>query len=91
MEKLIPQVVEDSVAQKLEAAGHWRRASTRWGELMSLAEYTEKQREWLYKRIIYCHEQIKPVRISERLDIREISKAADAALIRMKIASIELV
>ncbi|QKP95251.1 PerC family transcriptional regulator [Escherichia coli] len=25
-----PEVVEDMVAQKLEAAGCWRRASARW-------------------------------------------------------------
>ncbi|ENZ4956307.1 PerC family transcriptional regulator, partial [Escherichia coli] len=28
--KSTPEVVEDMVAQKLEAAGCWRRASARW-------------------------------------------------------------
>ncbi|HDS5568237.1 TPA: PerC family transcriptional regulator [Escherichia coli] len=28
------EVVEDTVAQKPEAAGYWRRASASWGKLM---------------------------------------------------------
>ncbi|EOC1940925.1 PerC family transcriptional regulator, partial [Escherichia coli] len=48
--KSTPEVVEDTVAQKLEAAGYWRRASARWGKLMRQPGYTEKQREWLYRR-----------------------------------------
>lgn len=86
--KIMPQAVEDPVAQKLEAVGHWRRASARWGELMGLTGYTEGQREWLYRRIIYCQEQIKPVQMTERLDIQEISKAADAVLIGMRVNDI---
>ncbi|HAO0396008.1 TPA: PerC family transcriptional regulator [Escherichia coli] len=78
--KSAPEVVEDTVAQKLEAAGYWRRASARWGKLMRQPGYTEKQREWLYRRKIYCQMQIKPARSSDRPDICEISEAADVML-----------
>ncbi|EIM1652391.1 PerC family transcriptional regulator [Salmonella enterica] len=40
----------DPVAQNLEAAGHWRRASTRWLLVMGDFECTEAQREWLLLR-----------------------------------------
>ncbi|HAP0171056.1 TPA: PerC family transcriptional regulator, partial [Escherichia coli] len=39
--------MEDKVAQKLEAAGYWRRASARWLFVMGNFECTEAQREWL--------------------------------------------
>ncbi|ENJ3118408.1 PerC family transcriptional regulator [Salmonella enterica] len=44
----------DPVAQNLEAAGHWRRASTRWLLVMGDFECTEAQREWLLLRRNYC-------------------------------------
>ncbi|QOL68525.1 PerC family transcriptional regulator, partial [Escherichia coli] len=37
------------VAQKLEAAGCWRRASARWLFVMGNVECTEAQREWLLR------------------------------------------
>lgn len=43
--KITPEVVIDPVAQNLEAAGHWRRASARWLFVMGDIEYTEAQRE----------------------------------------------
>ncbi|EQA0555065.1 PerC family transcriptional regulator, partial [Escherichia coli] len=39
--KKTPEVVEDTVALKLEAAGHWRRASARWLFVMGNVECTE--------------------------------------------------
>ncbi|EBG3617446.1 PerC family transcriptional regulator [Salmonella enterica] len=45
--KITPEAVIDPVAQNLEAAGHWRRASTRWLLVMGDFECTEAQREWL--------------------------------------------
>ncbi|WP_240088549.1 PerC family transcriptional regulator [Escherichia coli] len=46
------------VAQKLEAAGCWRRASARWLFVMGNVECTEAQREWLLLRREYCLAQI---------------------------------
>ncbi len=85
--KSTPEVVEDVVAQKLEAAGHWRRASARWLLVMGSFKCTEPQREWLLLRRNYCLAQISPPALPERLDISEVSKAADATLKRMGIAS----
>ncbi|EBQ8410798.1 PerC family transcriptional regulator [Salmonella enterica] len=46
--------MKDPVAQNLEAAGHWRRASIRWLLVMGDFECTEAQREWLLLRRNYC-------------------------------------
>lgn len=56
--KITPEAVIDPVAQNLEAAGHWRRASTRWLLVMGDFECTEAQREWLLLRRNYCLAQI---------------------------------
>ncbi|WP_250881898.1 PerC family transcriptional regulator [Escherichia coli] len=79
--------MEDTVALKLEAAGHWRRASARWLSVMGSFEYTEAQREWLLLRRNYCLAQISPSALPEKLDISEVARAADATLKRMGIAS----
>lgn len=77
------EVVEDMVAQKLEAAGCWRRASARWLFVMGNVECTEAQREWLLLRRNYCLAQISSPPLPEKLDISEVAKAADATLRRM--------
>lgn len=84
--KSTPEVVEDTVAQKLEAAGHWRRASARWLFVMGNFECTEAQREWLLLRRNYCLAQISSPPLPETLDISEVAKAADATLKQMGIA-----
>lgn len=84
--KSTPEVVEDAVAQKLEAAGCWRRASARWLFVMGNVECTEAQREWLLLRREYCLAQISPLALLERLDISEVSRAADATLMQMELA-----
>ncbi|HGX0425634.1 TPA: PerC family transcriptional regulator [Escherichia coli] len=78
--------MEDTVAQKLEAAGHWRRASARWLFVMGNFECTEAQREWLLLRRNYCLAQISSPPLPEKLDISEVAKAADATLKQMGIA-----
>ncbi|ELO4999915.1 PerC family transcriptional regulator [Escherichia coli] len=78
--------MEDTVAQKLEAAGCWRRASARWLFVMGNFECTEAQREWLLLRREYCLAQIVPPALPEKLDISEVSKAADATLMQMGLA-----
>ncbi len=81
------EIVEDTVAQKLEKAGCWRRASARWLFVMGNFECTEAQREWLLLRRNFCLVQISPPPPPEKLDISEVAKAADATLRRMGIAS----
>lgn len=85
--KSIPEAVEDVLALKLEAAGQWRRASARWLSVMGNIENTEAQLEWLLLRRNYCLAQISPPTLPEKLDISEVSKAADATLKRMGIVS----
>ena len=85
--KSTPEVVEDMVAQKLEAAGCWRRASDRWLFVMGNVECTEAQREWLLLRRNYCLAQISSPPLPEKLDISEVAKAADATLRRMGIVT----
>ena len=65
--KSTPEVVEDMVAQKLEA-GCWRRASARWLFVMGNVECTEAQREWLLLRRNYCLTQISSPPLSEKLE-----------------------
>ncbi|HAP0124637.1 TPA: PerC family transcriptional regulator [Escherichia coli] len=79
--------MEDKIAQKLEDAGNWRRASARWLFVMGNFECTEAQREWLLLRRNHCLAQISSPQPSEKLDISEVAKAADATLRRMGIAS----
>jgi type II secretory pathway component PulL len=38
-------MVEDEVAQKLEAAGLWRRAASRWLDVMQHHGLTDQQRD----------------------------------------------
>lgn len=63
--------MEDPLAEKLEVAGHWRRASARWLAIMGYAKYTEEQREWLLRRREYCLAKIYPRAQPEKLDISE--------------------
>ncbi|EPE5696207.1 PerC family transcriptional regulator [Escherichia coli] len=56
------------VAQKLETAGCWRRASARWLFVMGNVECTEAQREWMLLYRNYCLVQISPQVLSVRLE-----------------------
>ncbi|PLC64539.1 PerC family transcriptional regulator [Citrobacter sp. L55] len=55
-------MVEDEVAQKLEAAGLWRRAASRWLDVMQHRKY--------------CFSCAKPINSPEKLDVMEIARAA---------------
>ncbi|MEG8115593.1 PerC family transcriptional regulator, partial [Escherichia marmotae] len=72
---------------RLESANLWRRASARWLVLMGCTEYTEAQREWMIQRRAFCLAQIPPPVLPEKIDIREIARAADKTLQQMGIAS----
>ncbi|MCB7133051.1 PerC family transcriptional regulator [Salmonella enterica subsp. enterica serovar Hillegersberg] len=71
--KITPEAVIDPVAQNLEAAGHWRRASTRWLLVMGDFECTEAQREWLLLRRNYCLRRYLPL-APVKLDISDVTK-----------------
>ena len=46
-------MIADSVAQKLEERGLWRRAATRWGDVLLNAE-TDREREEAAERRAIC-------------------------------------
>lgn len=79
--KIILDSVDEPIAQKLEDAGFWRRASARWLLVMANSEYTEAQREWLLRRRAYCLARVRSPILPEKLDICEVAKAADDTLI----------
>ena len=80
------EVVQDTVAEKLEVSGLWRRAKARWLEVMQSPELTEPQRLWIRHRREHCQAQITPLAAPEKLDIAAINKAANATQARMGIA-----
>lgn len=79
-------VVNDAVAEKLEASGLWRRAKARWLEVMQSPGLTESQRLWIRERRVFCQSQVTPLVVPEKLDITEIARAASATQERMGIA-----
>lgn len=76
-------MVEDEVAQKLEASGLWRRAASRWLDVMQRHALTDQQRERIRQHRKYCLSCAKPIRSPEKLDVTEIRRAAKAAQERM--------
>lgn len=52
------EIVQDAVAERLEAAGMWRRAATRWLAVMNSPSNTTAQLEWLRLRRTYCRRQL---------------------------------
>lgn len=79
-------VVNNAVAEKLEASELWRRAKARWLEVMQSPGLTESQRLWIRQRRAFCQSQITPLAAPEKLDITEIARAASATQERMGIA-----
>lgn len=45
--------VADSIAEQLEVMGLWRRAASRWLDVM-LQCSTDEQRDWVRQRRCYC-------------------------------------
>ncbi|ELW6127396.1 PerC family transcriptional regulator [Escherichia coli] len=76
-------MITDSVAQELEARGLWRRAATRWGEVLINAE-TDREREEAAKRRAICISKTR--RMPEQLvTFGDVKKAADRTLKEMGI------
>ncbi|EBM9948362.1 PerC family transcriptional regulator [Salmonella enterica subsp. enterica serovar Give] len=76
-------MVEDEVAQKLEAAGLWRRAASRWLDVMQHHGLTDQQRDRIRQHRKYCLSCTKPISSPEKLDVAEIARAAKATQERM--------
>ncbi|QMR42869.1 PerC family transcriptional regulator [Klebsiella aerogenes] len=71
------QLIYDNIAEKLEASGLWRRASTRWLALMDRPGNTLAEQEWLRQRRQWCQAQLKSRKqVPEHLNIAALSKAA---------------
>lgn len=85
-QEYVSDEVNDALAEKLEAAGLWRRAKARWLEVMQFAGLTEPQRLWICQRREYCQSKITPMVVPERLDITEIARAANITQAQMGIA-----
>ncbi|HHZ0874751.1 TPA: PerC family transcriptional regulator [Escherichia coli] len=76
-------MIADSVAQKLEERGLWRRAATRWTEVLLHAE-TDREREEAARRRAICI--IKSRRMPEQfVTFGDVKKAADRTLAEMGI------
>ncbi|KFC07166.1 PerC family transcriptional activator [Trabulsiella guamensis ATCC 49490] len=71
------EMVNDTIAEKLEARGFWRRAAARWLDVMQHCA-TDAQREWISQRRKYCLSMIASPRHDNKLDIGAINRAATA-------------
>lgn len=78
--------VRDITAERLEAAKLWRRAASRWLEVMLIASLNDEQREWLRQRRKFCTIQAAYSVRLERFEVAEITRAATATQIRMGIS-----
>lgn len=72
------RIIIDTVAEKLEQAGLWRRAAARWLDVMQQDRLTDEQREWVSRQRRKCLSRVTPqpsVRVN--LDIMAVRRAAD--------------
>lgn len=77
-------MLKDSKAEELEAKGLYRRAATRWGELMRQC-HDERQREEIKARIDACTEKARRPPVKEG-NFGGLRKAIDETENRMGIA-----
>lgn len=82
-------MVEDEVAQKLEAAGLWRRAASRWLDVMQHHGLTDQQRSRIRQHRKYCLSCTKPISSPKKLDAAEIARAAKAAQEQMGLSQLD--
>ncbi|WP_267443730.1 PerC family transcriptional regulator [Erwinia psidii] len=69
--------------QKLEAAGLWRRAASRWLDVMQHYGLMDQQRDRIRQHRKYCFCCAKPINSPEKVDVTEIERAAKTAQARM--------
>lgn len=81
-------MVKDKVVQKLEDSGLWRRAAARWLDVMQHGSLSDEQRDWIRQRRKYCLSRVFPVVPTEKLDIRDVARAADKTLAEMGIVNV---
>lgn len=67
--------MNDTIAEKLEAKGFWRRAASRWLEVMQHCK-TDAERELVSQRRRECLSRLSPPRGIRSLSIVEIGRAA---------------
>lgn len=72
-------MAEDEAAHKLEAAALWRRAASRWLDVMQHHSLTDQQRDRIRQYRKYCLSCVKPINSPEKMDVTEIARAAKAA------------
>ena len=82
----MPAEVHDSVAEKLEAAGLWRRAVTLRLAVMCWPSNSAAQLEWLRQRRAFCRRQIPSSAPAEKDGTTLVSQAAACALDKMGLA-----
>jgi len=66
-------MVIDSISKSLEKRKLWRRAATRYLELLSIPGFTEEQINWIIYRRDYCIQkaiQSRPVTVHTDVDTR---------------------
>lgn len=84
MTEIPTDTVTDATAEKLEGAGLWRRASARWRTVMQGGRLSDKQREWVRQRRLYCQSMVPGHRPEPIVTgISEVSRAAAATQKRM--------
>lgn len=71
----MPSLVVDNIAEKLESEGLWRRAASRWLDVMLLTALSDAERDQVRQRRKYCLSCVKPVAPLEKLDVAEIARA----------------
>lgn len=80
-------MVKDSKAEALEAKGLYRRAASRWMDVMVMCT-EDDDREWIKQRHDWCLEAVKrpPVKLD---DYGDLHKAATETQLRMGIAQLK--
>ncbi|WP_440939721.1 PerC family transcriptional regulator [Escherichia coli] len=76
-------MIADSVAQKLEERGLWRRAATRWGDVLLNAE-TDRERKEAAERRARCIRKSRSMP-EQFVTFGDVKKAADRTLAEMGI------
>jgi len=75
--------VNDRIAENLEESGLWRRAASRWLDVMQSHTLTDVQRDWIRKKRNYCLACVPQISPPPKLDVAEILRAATKTQIRM--------